>query len=851
MAQPTPARGVSSPTATRPKGHHHRYVLADPVAFRYLEEDPATDVLARQQRLAGYECYLVEQWICSRTDPTFIVVTYSGDRKHTILVNVLAVPIDKSEWSPRLKVYFKAMEQYHARQRETPLGTIMITNLSAFPSSLTVIPIPDGDPKAHRGDLFVNEDLKRLGCSGRVGISLSKPNQATIGKFYQLYRASDKVPFESAVVELVKLCQVALTLFGKLDPEYADGLLCDVTENAINDWWVDIGSEYFSIEPHDGILGPTTVAALLGMLMGARNRLHADGAPVPKDVFDVENTKRGIAYFQKSNRLPKTRRLDRPTLARLHRVTNKAAAKEGWFVPRAVKSTMAELGGKGGEMVMDMVGARDKAGIADVESTDIELFVQHVSGERAKWLWQGKPRKSASDLQRKSVTDDGLIFQTNHQGGYEWSSRHKRNSTDGGRDDSVERDRSKLSKRQPDRGASLKSPDSGSQALRRIKGAVPGLRSHPARLSRDDTGSSEPLGRESMDSTRIPSGDAAELKSLVAQSEPSPSIVSQPSTMAILSPTVTDAIVHTPQDITPSFAEHVEPPSDDELYPAANDPSLVPLTRIISPSPAPSIAGSTYRGVDLEGLFEHNQLPDSDVGPALRRTHSFSSAEKRSSGIHIERWARHMSFSLAEDSILTWDPLIDLSEDQQPGVFTSPTVVEYSSRLREAILELSSSMAGAIGHQLAIVRDLDHEVAHDIETLETQYLDHLTRYRALSSDSKAVIDYERRQLLESVKEIDVLRQKLEYEINGLRGKVEDVEEAVDEFERQVVAAEGQVALLEKAMMPKEPWGQWLMRIIIGGKSSSSSSASLSPAPATAPAPLHSSSSSTSSSSSSS
>jgi len=315
---------------------------------RYLEEDPGVEVVERSQELQGYEIYIVEQWATSRTHPTFVITTFTGDPQHVAQVGILSVPTDESGWSQRLRVYFKALNQYHARRKETPLGILMITNLSGFPSSLTVIPVPDGDLRKHRFDFFVSENLKRMGCSGRVGLTLSAPNSATVAKFHQLYKTSDKNSIFQAVIELVKLCQAALNIFDKLDFEYADGLLCDITEKAANDWWLDIGAEFYNIEPHDGILGPTTVAALLGLLMGARNRLSAVGAPVPKDPFEIEGMKRGISHFQKSQRLERTRRLDRHTLDRLHRTSAKAANAEGWSVPRAVKSTVAELSGKGG-----------------------------------------------------------------------------------------------------------------------------------------------------------------------------------------------------------------------------------------------------------------------------------------------------------------------------------------------------------------------------------------------------------------------------------------------------------------------------------------------------------------------
>lgn len=48
--------------------------------------------------------------------------------------------------------------------------------------------------------------LKRLGCSGRAGMTLSLPSPTMQAKIYQLYRTSDRVPFADALVELVKLC---------------------------------------------------------------------------------------------------------------------------------------------------------------------------------------------------------------------------------------------------------------------------------------------------------------------------------------------------------------------------------------------------------------------------------------------------------------------------------------------------------------------------------------------------------------------------------------------------------------------------------------------------------------------
>lgn len=390
----------------------------------------------------------------------------------------------------------------------------MVTNLSSFPSVLTVIPVPDGDVKKHREDFIVNENLKRLGCSGRAGLSLANPPGATAAKFHQLYRTSERISLYASVIELVKLCQVALLMFGKLAQEYADGLLCDFTEKAIYDWWTEIGSEIYNTEPSDGTLGPTTVAALLGLIMGARNRLNYVGAPVSKDVFDIASLKRGIGHFQKQHKLERTRRLDRETLNCLHRVTAKAAAGEGWAVPKAVKSTVVELSGKGGEMMMGIVGSRDKGGIGDIETLDIERFVSLVTGQRSKWLWHGKSRRN-NDSFGQTLPDMGnMTFGKDEQGNNLWAAKGvdtpahdpadaRKNGEDQiysarppgsavsiGMESPVERDRDKDKEMQLRRtvfkNVTGKMSDARS-GFGRIKDAV-GFRGHTSKQSKDDSG---------------------------------------------------------------------------------------------------------------------------------------------------------------------------------------------------------------------------------------------------------------------------------------------------------------------------------------------------------------------------
>ncbi|GAB7364645.1 hypothetical protein MBLNU230_g5448t1 [Neophaeotheca triangularis] len=856
-----PRKGGLSHTFTSPDGkapenddpNYQRLVLSDPVAFRYLSEDPLTTVIERRSELEGFEAYVVEQWATSRTHPTFVITTYTGDPAHVVVVGVLSVPVDESTWSPRLRVYFKALNQYHARRRETALGILMVTNLSGFPSSLTVIPVPNGDMRKHRFDFFVNENLKRMGCSGRVGLTLTAPSGATTAKFHQLYRTSEKNELYKSIIELVKLCQSALMLFDELEIDYADGLLCDVTEKAINDWWVEIGTDHYNIEPHDGILGPTTVAGLLGLLMGTRNRLHAVGAPVSKEPFDVEAMKRAIGAFQKQQRLTRSRRLDRKTLDRLHKLTTKAANSEGWTMPRAVKSTVAELSGKGGEMVMDVVGRRDRAGIAEIETCDMERFAQLVFGERCKWLWYSKPVKKTKQPEPLDSlpTEAGLVFKPDENGGFTWTGRKstvdgapagKREQYDdlaspGGHDDSDEDE------------AKMRSLFNRATGIDKLRGAV-GLRGHGHKESKDSTDSPNSpvedgrskrrphLRRSSTDPVKSPATPSSQTGSRFddtifnqrqsPQQKQSPTSVSFDHRQSIN--THMGAITETPDKSLEDIPQEGESLKDSEAAvedaddadqkthkdedDQDADDTCNTATNTTGTAP-PSIAGSTYKGIDLNDTLPTGPETEIETSKLLRRTLSTSRListqhePPRSPSFH----PRHLSFSLAEQSVLTWDPLTP-APPTPPSQTTNPlsTLAETNHRtlhlktLHSHLLALETRTATYTASQITTLQETLLPLLSDHhQTLTALYYPHLNRLQCLQESSSTLMHEERERLEEAGKELETLVAKLEYEIEGLRGRVEEVENGVAEFGKGVARVEERVRELE-GLEGKSGWG---------------------------------------------
>lgn len=818
-------------------------------------------LIERKKVLRGYELYLVEQWACSRQSPTLVIVTYTGDPNHSVVVGVLGIPEDQKEWSPRLRVYFKAIQQYHARPKDTELGELMVTNLSSFPSALTVIAIPDGDIRAHRQIFIINENLKRLGCSGRSGMTLSDPTPATQAKFLQLYKTSDKIPFFQSVLELVRMCQIALYIFGTLEQEYIDGLLCDLTETAINNWWTETGSEYHNIEPTDGILGPTTVAALLGTLMGARNRLSYYGAPITKDVFDLDNMKKGIGSFQKAYKLERTRRLDRQTLLRLHSVTAKAAAGEGgWGVQKAVKSTVAEIGGKRGELVIGMVGGKEKAGIGDIETTDLDKFISLAYGERAKWLWHGKARRTASEPQDDSMADaSGLLFGKESKddlpGSQGTASRRTLSMPlEEVVDDPPRKEDAQIvyQSTAPASTSSMADPPGDRDQLRKavfksVAGKVNDARSGFGRI-RDavGTGLRGHVSRPSKDEGPWDLGGAS------GNHTPSVATLAQ-SSASVSSPMVMGRAFtwkNKPEEYLNAFKKERDagiassapghvllPIGSESRIPKVVSKSDPDSVKSITPEPArdqaqeeeirkelvdndPSVAGSVIDESDLQGPLLSAERSSHIPLTCLQRRHSITAFSNTSTQPFDEkRWPRRLSFSAAEEAILRWEELA--------GSFDYPDTLDTYSALRFelASAEIARSLyvsLASLQHQAApwasskidAVEALDAYYSQQHDDLQAMYHQLSEAYTQLKQHSAGMLSEERAGLTEAVKDVEVLVAKLEYEINALVSKVKDVEDGVAQFEVQVEEVERRAAEL-KSVLETESWLHWFVRTLTG------------------------------------
>ncbi|KAL0572820.1 hypothetical protein V5O48_009148 [Marasmius crinis-equi] len=232
--------------------------------------------------LNGYQLYAVQRWVLQRRPRPFLVV-HTGDPVHRI--HVVQSEEDGDD---------KA--NIHARPKDTPHGTIMVTSLAHFPSDYTILLIPNGDFNDRvRDELYRNMVLQRLGLSGRSALTLQVPSDATKQRFVSAYHFPETTKsdesFTPSVLELIRQVQAALVVFGLYDGPM-DGLLCDQTTVGIRSWVHDVGGaikglETSSASSRTATADPATVSAMLSLVLAVRNRLVglSPHNQVPKDPF--------------------------------------------------------------------------------------------------------------------------------------------------------------------------------------------------------------------------------------------------------------------------------------------------------------------------------------------------------------------------------------------------------------------------------------------------------------------------------------------------------------------------------------------------------------------------------------
>lgn len=398
-------------------------------------EFPSDMIILEEVTLTGFEIYLVEQWLSDRKLSTSIT-TYTGSSKDVIAaIRVTVLVTDQLLWPLSLRVYISELvESQKCRPKDTESGVIYVTNISQFPSNLNLIEVEKGDVKDVWEMFIVNSNLKKMGCSGRSVLTLSKPTSSMDRKFRQTFKIHPDVEVSFAARELVLIVQTFLYYYNLFPATYCDGTLCDQTEDAVQSWWDTIGTKYYETRQKklEG-LSSVSVCAIIAFTLNLKMRLellNTSSIVVPKDPLSVERFRLAVGQFQKhslkNSSLPQstataatsisgithhvseenTYFFDQVTVENImifsnHKMNSQQFKTDFNKVKKMLKNTVSDissgrtylnLSSSSGGLLKNSanVDLYDLENLNDLLTLDIEKMINFIQGKRLVYLWRGK-----------------------------------------------------------------------------------------------------------------------------------------------------------------------------------------------------------------------------------------------------------------------------------------------------------------------------------------------------------------------------------------------------------------------------------------------------------------------------
>lgn len=396
------------------------------------------NIVYEEVEVIGFEIYMVEQWAARRKLCT-LITSYNGNTQDKIRAVKILLPKDTTLWPESFKKYHQELLVY-ASPKVVDNNTFFITNLSSIPSALNMLHIDCGDFRVIWEEFKINYDLKRLRCVGRSALLLSSANSTSGNKFLQLY----KIPLKShsdtnqlqmewdvqqplnpeeevleepglqvknkhksarayPVIELVTIVQTCLHYFSLFAfPKERNGLLCDYTKKGINEWWNIYGKVYLGIDRprNEATMGPTTVAAIVSLVLSCYFKLMVTGSMSGKEPFDEEDFFAGVYSFQKKYGLSKkhTRTtLDEATVTKLFQVSAKISNTDIFNFKTVVKSTMQDITGKGNFIQLSN----------DILTSDLDSLITNIHSGKLSIIWKNVERttKDLIKIRKRDFTE--------------------------------------------------------------------------------------------------------------------------------------------------------------------------------------------------------------------------------------------------------------------------------------------------------------------------------------------------------------------------------------------------------------------------------------------------------------
>lgn len=128
------------------------------------------------------------------------------------------------------------------------------------------------------------------------------------------------------------------------------------------------------------------------------------------------------------------------------------------------------------------------------------------------------------------------------------------------------------------------------------------------------------------------------------------------------------------------------------------------------------------------------------------------------------------------------------------------------------VLDLSQQTVPWVEEQVASVEFLHSKANALSEELGYLYPERIEDIQELRERTNQVLGDEGSRLTEEMKKIELLGAKLDYELNVLESKIEDVEEGLQEFQRHVDVVENRIrGLVQGEKKNGTSWFSWAGR----------------------------------------
>lgn len=329
---------------------------------------------------------------------------------------------------------------------------------------------------------------------------------------------------------------------------------------------------------------------------------------------------------------------------------------------------------------------------------------------------------------------------------------------------------------------------------------------------------------------------------------------------------------------SPEISENFRPPDipaptqDVSEFPDSSYPSIPPVVRSApedvppkhsTANPARNSFSTRRKDEPDKNQIEHAKM-DQQLPPKPKpkqpdnhrpqhiikhQLHRPSSSETLSKPSLIQadpnaRYPRHFSFSLVEDSVLTWNPVwadhkddsgVDNSVHTRQNSLVDPLFVELShenllwtqlQRQLAQIKELEKYTIPWVNEQTKAMETMSDEHQHDLDQLLAVYHEKTSDFTELEQVAKKLAIGDG-HLVDEIKQIELLSAKLDYELKGLESRVEDVLIGLEDYEKRIQGVEARIHTIigDEDDRNRQSWFHWLVSWLWGGPVSSPTSTS--------------------------